>query len=200
MKIIFIRHLPTPGNEKRQYIGSTDESLSAGAVKAFREKEVRYPDVQSVITSPMKRCIETARLIYPETEIRMEPMLRECDFGLFEGNTYEDLKEHPAYIEWLESGGMTAFPGGEAQEDFRRRCADGVQRWIRRLMDEKTESAAFVVHGGTIMAALSQLAGEPYDFYHWQAKNEEGYTAEVIEEEWKTGKGVLRSVKILKSC
>lgn len=200
MKIIFIRHLPTPGNEKRQYIGSTDESLSAGAIKAFREKEVRYPDVQCVIASPMKRCIETARLIYPETEVRMEPMLRECDFGLFEGKTYEDLKEHPAYIEWLESGGMTAFPGGEAQEDFRRRCADGVQRWIRILMDEKTESAAFVVHGGTIMAALSRLAGEPYDFYHWQANNGEGYTAEVIEEEWKTGKGVLRNVKILKSC
>ena len=95
---------------------------------------------------------------------------------------------------------MTAFPGGEAQEDFRRRCADGVRKWIRILMDEKTESAAFVVHGGTIMAALSQLAGEPYDFYHWQAKNGEGYTAEVIEEEWKTGKGVLRNVKILKSC
>ena len=31
MKIIFIRHLPTPGNEKRQYIGSTDEDLSQGA-------------------------------------------------------------------------------------------------------------------------------------------------------------------------
>ena len=68
------------------------------------------------------------------------------------------------------------------------------------MRDGKAGSAAFVVHGGTIMAALCQLAGEPYDFYHWQAKNGEGYTAEVIEEEWKTGKGVLRNVKILKSC
>ena len=37
MKIIFIRHLPTPGNEKRQYIGSTDEDLSQGAVERFRK-------------------------------------------------------------------------------------------------------------------------------------------------------------------
>ena len=110
MKIIFIRHLPTPGNEKRQYIGSTDESLSAGAVKAFREKEVRYPDVQSVITSPMKRCIETARLIYPETEIRMEPMLRECDFGEYEGKTYEELKNRRAST--LRRAGCKEDAGG----------------------------------------------------------------------------------------
>ena len=39
MKIIFIRHLPTPGNEKRQYIGSTDEDLSQGAVERFRKMQ-----------------------------------------------------------------------------------------------------------------------------------------------------------------
>ena len=195
MKIVFIRHLPTPGNEKRQYIGHTDEHLSDTAVEAFHRRKDTYPDVQCVIASPMKRCIETARLIYPDVEIRTEPMLRECDFGLFEGKTYEDLKEHPAYIEWLESGGTTAFPGGEAQKVFRERCAEGVRKWISILTGEGAESAAFVVHGGTIMAALSQLAEEPYDFYHWQAENGGGFTAEVSEEDWKRGEKVLTDVK-----
>lgn len=195
MKIVFIRHLPTPGNEKRQYIGHTDEHLSDAAVEAFHRRKDTYPDVQCVIASPMKRCIETARLIYPDVEIRTEPMLRECDFGLFEGKTYEDLKEHPAYIEWLESGGTTAFPGGEAQKVFRERCAEGVRKWISILTGEGAESAAFVVHGGTIMAALSQLAEEPYDFYHWQVENGGGFTAEVSEEDWKRGKKVLTDVK-----
>ena len=165
MKTVFIRHLPTPGNEKRQYIGRTDEHLSDAAVKAFCNRIHTYPDVQYVIASPMIRCIETARLIYPDVEIRTEPMLRECDFGLFEGKTYEELKEHPAYIEWLESGGTTAFPDGEAQEVFRERCAEG-----------------------------------PYDFYHWQVENGGGFTAEVSEEDWNTGEGVLKNVKKLKSC
>ena len=195
MKIVFIRHLPTPGNEKRQYIGHTDEHLSDAAVEAFHRRKDTYPDVQCVIASPMKRCIETARLIYPDVEIRTEPMLRECDFGLFEGKTYEDLKEHPAYIEWLESGGTTAFPGGEAQKVFRERCAEGGRKWISILTGEGAESAAFVVHGGTIMAALSQLAEEPYDFYHWQAENGGGFTAEVSEEDWKRGEKVLTDVK-----
>ena len=200
MKIVFIRHLPTPGNEKRQYIGHTDEHLSDAAVEAFHRRKDTYPDVQCVNASTMKQCIETARLIYPDADILTEPMLRECDFGRFEGKTYEDLKEHPAYIEWLESGGTTAFPGGEAQKVFRERCAEGVRKWISILTGEGAESAAFVVHGGTIMAALSQLAEEPYDFYHWQAENGGGFTAEVSEEDWKRGKKVLRNVKILKSC
>src|SRR5699024_3561475 len=119
MKIVLIRHLCTPGNEKKQYIGRTDESLSEKAVEAFRRSRNSYPEVQKVIASPMKRCIETARLIYPQADICTEPMLRECDFGLFEGRTYEELKDEPAYIAWLGSGGTTAFPGGEAQEEFR---------------------------------------------------------------------------------
>ena len=73
MKIVFIRHLRTPGNEKRQYIGRTDESLSERAVEEFYSSKNRYPAVKSVVASPMKRCIETARLIYPEAEIRTEP-------------------------------------------------------------------------------------------------------------------------------
>ena len=195
MKIIFIRHLRTPGNEKRQYIGRTDESLSDRALEGFLSRKNRYPAVKSVIASPMKRCIETARLIYPEAEIRTEPLLRECDFGLFEGKTYEELKDHPVYIEWLESGGMTAFPEGEPQELFRNRCAEGVQKWIDILLEEKAESAAFVVHGGTIMASLSRLAEEPHDFYHWQVENGGGYEALVTEREWLNGRKHLKEVR-----
>lgn len=195
MKIIFIRHLRTPGNEKRQYIGRTDESLSDRALEGFLSSKNRYPAVKSVIASPMKRCIETARLIYPEAEIRTEPLLRECDFGLFEGKTYEELKDHPAYIEWLESGGMAAFPEGEPQELFRNRCAEGVQKWIEILLEEKAESAAFVVHGGTIMASLYRLAEEPHDFYHWQVENGGGYEALVTEREWLNGRKHLKEVR-----
>ncbi len=195
MKIVLIRHLCTPGNEKKQYIGRTDESLSEKAVEAFQRSRNSYPEVQKVIASPMKRCIETARLIYPQADICTEPMLRECDFGLFEGRTYEELKEEPAYTAWLESGGTTAFPGGEAQEEFRARCVEGIRKWINVLTEEKAESAAFVVHGGTIMAALSRLAEEPHDFYHWQVENGGGYEASVREEEWMNGRKYLEEVR-----
>ena len=202
MKIIFIRHLKTPGNEKRQYIGRTDEDLSEQAVEVFRQRQEKsisdlYPLVQYIISSPLKRCIQTAGLIYPGQEISVEPMLRECDFGEYEQKTYEELKNEPEYIRWMESGGMTVFPGGEEQTSFRRRCVDGVKRWIARLLEDGADSAAFVVHGGTIMAVLSELAEDKHEFYHWQVENGGGYVAEVSEEEWRNGRKVLRKVKRL---
>ena len=185
MKIVLIRHLCTPGNEKKQYIGRTDESLSENAVEAFQRSRNSYPTVQSVIASPMKRCIETARLIYPRADICTEPMLRECDFGLFEGRTYEELKEEPAYTAWLESGGTTAFPGGEAQEEFRTRCVEGIRKWINALAEEKgrkrgircsrRERSWQLCHG---------LRRNRMIFYHWQVENGGGYEASVREEEW----------------
>ena len=195
MKIIFIRHLPTPGNEKRQYIGSTDEDLSQGAVERFRKmqpdnREGIYPPVQYVIASPLKRCIRTAEL--------------ECDFGAYERKTYEELKNEPEYIRWMESGGMTAFPGGEDQTGFRRRCADGVKQWIGRLFEKDADSAAFVVHGGTIMAALEALAklpeqdsGDPGgNFYRWQARIHRGGRTERVGER-KTDSEKYPNVKIM---
>ncbi|KAA8500581.1 histidine phosphatase family protein [Mediterraneibacter catenae] len=197
MRVVFIRHLCTPGNEKRQYIGRTDEDLSERVAEEFRQRQEKstgglYPSVQYIITSPLKRCIQTAGLIYPGMEIVTEPMLRECDFGEYEQKTYEDLKNEPEYIRWLESGGMTAFPSGEDQTSFRRRCVDGVKRWIDRLLEDGADNAAFVVHGGTIMAVLSELAEDKHEFYHWQVENGGGYVAEVSGEEWRNSRKVLR--------
>ena len=51
MELILIRHLKTPGNEKRQYIGSTDEELSEQEVLNFKKKYKidSYPQVQQVL-------------------------------------------------------------------------------------------------------------------------------------------------------
>ena len=225
MKIVMIRHLKTPGNEKRQYIGRTDEELSEKAVQQFQERlnqkreEAQmkpeqnagvnkselddesfesYPQPERLIASPMKRCVQTAELIYPGKEIDTDESLRECDFGLFEGKTYEDLKENPNYIAWLESGGTLAFPEGEEQKAFRSRCVQGMKQQIDRLLTEGVESAAFVVHGGTIMAVLEEMA-EPVDgvkqkFYYWQVENGGGYRFEVRRNEWKKGVHIFREI------
>lgn len=189
MELILIRHLKTPGNEKRQYIGSTDEALSEQEVQNFVQKQKRenYPSVQQVIASPMKRCIQTAELIYPKNQITQEELLKECDFGIFEGKTYEELKDKAEYQAWLNSGGTIAFPEGEEQKEFRSRCVRGMLCQVDRLCKENVESAAFVVHGGTIMAVLEQLAEDQKDFYHWQVENGGGYRMLVDEEEWKSG-------------
>ena len=185
MKIMLIRHFATPGNEKRQYIGSTDEVLSEKT--AFLKRS--YPIPEYIIASPMKRCVQTAKRIWGTDlsgcPIVLEPLMRECDFGQFEGKTYEQLKKNAAYIKWLKSGGITAFPGGEDQEEFRKRCVEGMKKQVRFLIARHVKYAAFVVHGGTIMAVLSSLTGGEY--FDFQVKNGEGYETvlEWIQGSWK---------------
>lgn len=189
MELIFIRHFKTKGNRLRQYIGVTDEPLDQPVL--LRE----YPDANTVVVSPLKRCIQTAELIYPGKGQMICPGLRECDFGEFEKKTYEELKDHPAYQKWLDSGGAAAFPGGEGREAFVKRSVAAFEEAVRKLMENGCRRAAFVVHGGTIMAVLSEFDREKRDFYQWQVANGEGFLAKLDETDWKSGKKQLTEIR-----
>ena len=86
---------------------------------------------------------------------------------------------------------------GEEQKEFRSRCVRGMLCQVDRLCKENVESAAFVVHGGTIMAVLEQLAEDQKDFYHWQVENGGGYRMLVNEDEWKSGIHRFRKIQKL---
>ncbi|MDY5985679.1 histidine phosphatase family protein [Sporofaciens sp. SGI.106] len=189
MELIFIRHLKTKGNRLRQYIGVTDEPLDQPVL--LRE----YPNADTVVVSPLKRCIQTAELIYPGKGQMICPGLRECDFGEFEKKTYEELKNHPAYQKWLDSGGAAAFPGGEGREAFVKRSVAAFEEAVRKLMENGCRRASFVVHGGTIMAVLSEFDREKRDFYQWQVANGEGFLAKLDETDWKSGKKQLTEIR-----
>lgn len=198
MELIFIRHFATLGNERRAYIGRTDEHLSERAREDFHREKYAYPEAERVVCSPLLRCVETARLIFPEKEIVTEPLFRECDFGQFEGKTYDELKAEPDYQKWLDRGGMIPFPQGEDPYAFRRRCVEGMRRQIDSLICEGVPSCAFVVHGGTIMSILSGMSEEKGDFYRWQVKNGGVCTGLVSEEEWRLGRELIHEIKIVK--
>ena len=114
--------------------------------------------------------------------------------GQFEGKT-QQLKKNAAYIKWLKSGGITAFPGGEDQEEFRKRCVEGMKKQVRFLIARHVKYAAFVVHGGTIMAVMHALYEEKKDFYNWQVENGSGYLVSVSEKEWENGIELLKNAE-----
>ena len=93
---------------------------------------------------------------------------RECDFGLFEGRNYKELSGNPEYQNWIDSGGTMPFPGGESMNEMTARVMKG----FYEAMDIADGlNAAFVVHGGTIMAVMSRIDGG--DFYDYQIDNGE---------------------------
>ncbi len=50
-----------------------------------RKAAGEYPEADLVFVSPMRRCLETAEVLYPGQEPVVIEEFRECDFGLFEG-------------------------------------------------------------------------------------------------------------------
>ena len=202
MKIMMIRHLMTPGNLKKCYIGRTDESLAKGDVQNDRVRQVKErlsgmkkPDI--VIASPMKRCVETAALLFPGQEPLLCPRMRECDFGLFEGKNYEELKDNPVYQSWLGSGGRIPFPKGEDPEVFKERSVCGFEEMVEWMSVNRVKDGAMVVHGGTIMSVLSRFDAAKREFYSWQTKNGGGYIITVEEEQWRMGKKVFEEIESL---
>ena len=64
MRVIFIRHGMTKGNEEKRYVGRTDEPLSRRGREQILQKKTDgvYPPAGAVWSSPMRRCLQTAEL------------------------------------------------------------------------------------------------------------------------------------------
>ncbi len=170
MIIYFIRHGKTQGNILRKYIGRTDEALSELGIEEIKKNS--YPSVSCVFVSPMRRCIETAKIIYPQNERIVIDELKECDFGDFEGKTYVELKDDVRYRNWI-SGGSLEIAGGENSDDFKQRCRNGFYKIISYCQENQIENIAVICHGGTIMSILEHAFGK--SFYDWQAENGNGF-------------------------
>jgi alpha-ribazole phosphatase len=184
--VYLLRHAKTAGNIGGRYIGRTDEPLAADGIKELCAwvGQGRYPQVQHIFVSPMLRCLQTMAIIYPGLPYTIVPELAECNFGLFENKTNEELKGIQEYQSWIDSGGQAAFPQGEDIGEFKARCRSGWETVMDRIRKDRLASSALIAHGGTIMAVLEGYAQGERQFYQWQAKNGEGYRLTVDEELW----------------
>ncbi len=188
LKLALIRHGKTFGNTQGRYIGTTDEPLCQEGIDALREKAAGYPAAELVFASPMKRCIQTAEVLYPGMEPYRLPDFRECDFGEFENKNYQELSGNPAYQAWIDSGGTLAFPRGESRDQVAERTVRAFRKMLEVCRARQVEQAALVAHGGTIMTIMEQFARPRRDYFDWQVKNGCGFFTEVRREagaEWK---------------
>ncbi|MCM1191085.1 MAG: histidine phosphatase family protein [Butyrivibrio sp.] len=197
MKVYLIRHGRTKGNREGRYVGRTDEPLLAEARQQLLEKRssvemVPEPDILYV--SPMQRCRETARLLFPGKGQNVVEALKECDFGEFEYRNYEELNGDPAYQRFIDSGGTCGFPGGESLQEFQERCVRGFRSAVASVWGQKPDMCVvFVVHGGTIMAVLDRFSRPHKDYFEWQTGNGRGYEAELSFDR-ESGEPVLEHI------
>lgn len=168
--VCFIRHGMTQGNKEKRYIGKTDEPLcEEGRAQAAALEKAGLPVFDRVFASPCLRCVQTASILFPDMELTAIEALRECDFGMFEGKTAEELKDSAEYAAWLETGCNGPIPGGESVEVFKTRCRNAFVGAMQELPENG--ACAFIIHGGSIMAILEAYALPKRAFYDYYIKN-----------------------------
>lgn len=182
--IYFIRHGQTKYNVEGRFVGSTDLPLTENGRKNIYDlwhERSKHIDKEVIYSSPMKRCIETAHIIFPDEHIEIIKNMREMNFGVFEGKTHDELMDMQAYRNFRATSGKEKIPHGESGIEFGMRVLKGFFEMIGHMNKNSYETAALICHGGVIMAIFSMLCEESDDIYYYHRDNGQGLKAHYDE-------------------
>lgn len=173
MKEIFlIRHGATSFNEEGKYLGITDIPLSPAGIAQSHllGQRLKGEELDVIYTSPMLRARQTAEIIasYTKTPVKELPELKEIDFGLFEGKTYDEIKkEFGNFIDlWLENPYEVQLPKGEHPGDIKKRILK-----LKDTLLRGTDKIAAVSHGGIIKFLIFEILGLAPHFWKISISN-----------------------------
>jgi len=142
------RHGDTDWTRTRQHTSRTDLPLvDTGEEQAQRLREKLPPPeaFDLVLSSPLKRALQTARLAGFEPEL--DDRLVEWDYGDYEGRTTAEIQRtRPGWDLWRDG-----CPGGETADDVGRRV-DGV---IARIREAVPDGRALVFGHGHCLRVFS---------------------------------------------
>ena len=157
MVIVLVRHGETEWSRTGRHTGRTDIDL---APKGRRDAEAIARRLHrrtwaAVLTSPLRRAMETCRLAGLMGDAVIDDDLREWDYGDYEGlTTPEILTRDPTWSLWRDG-----CPGGEVPADVGRRA----DRVVDRLKAVDGDAVVFA-HGHILRVIGARWANEPPAF------------------------------------
>jgi probable phosphoglycerate mutase len=140
---LLTRHGHVPGIEPARFRGRapldlTQRGRTEAARLAKRVAEAWRPAV--VYSSPMARCIATAKIVAERCGVHVEVLeaLNDLDYGQWQGKTHVEVEEHSPdlYRQWLETPDLVRFPGGESLQELAVRAADALRFCIERHAEQ----------------------------------------------------------------
>ena len=154
--LALLRHADTAWSAEGRIQGRRDVPLSAAgraALAAFA-----LPDAcrgMRVVTSPLARCAETARLLGAH-DVLCDPRLVEMHWGEWEGRALAELREElGAAMRENEARGWDFRPaGGESPRDVSAR----IRPWLAEVA-AAAEPTLAITHRGVIRAVLATATG-----------------------------------------
>ncbi|MFI9764687.1 histidine phosphatase family protein [Streptomyces sp. NPDC051963] len=128
--LVLLRHGETLLTPERRLSGSggSNPGLSPAGrrqAQAAAEALAHRDDIAAVVTSPMRRCRETAHPVAARLglNVQIDRDLREADFGAWEGLTFNEVRErYPDDLNaWFASPESPPSGAGETMHDITRR-------------------------------------------------------------------------------
>ncbi|MFK0253218.1 bifunctional RNase H/acid phosphatase [Streptomyces sp. NPDC090445] len=129
---VLLRHGETALTPQKRFSGSggSDPELSPAGRRqahAVAEALAARGTIQTVVSSPLRRCRETAQTVADRLglDVTVEQGLREVDFGAWEGLTFAEVQERfPEDLQaWLDSPKAAPTGGGESFAAATRRIS-----------------------------------------------------------------------------
>ncbi|WP_055550765.1 bifunctional RNase H/acid phosphatase [Streptomyces sp. NBRC 110028] len=138
---VLLRHGETPLTPEKRFSGSGGSDPGLSDI-GHRQAELVAASlaargtIQAVVTSPLKRCRETAHAVAARLglDVRVDEGLRETDFGAWEGLTFAEVRDrYPDDLDtWLGSSKAAPTGGGESFATVARRVALSRDKLIAR--------------------------------------------------------------------
>lgn len=167
-KIILVRHGETNMNRDNLYHGILDPALNETGIKQAEKayniiKNISY---DKIFSSPLKRAYETATILnYKKLNIELSDKIKELNFGIFEGLSYEEiLNKYPYELKEATKNWKTYnFKTGESPLELQERSV----QFINSL--DKDLNYLIVTHWGVICTILSYYFSYNLNAY-WKFK------------------------------
>lgn len=184
--IYLFRHGITKGNINAQYIGRTDYPLTMDSISQLKSIKAKYhyPRVDAVFSSPLKRCADSARILFPENDPILINDFVEYSFGEFEERTAKELENNEDFTNWLRGDMNARPPFGESNAEFMHRVCAAFEKVVDGLIKTQTETSAIVGHAGVLMAILACYGLPEAPMAHWQMDPGYGFKLRVTPSLW----------------
>ncbi len=163
-RICFIRHGETDWNVARRIQGQTDiplndTGLGQALAMAFN---AAHHDFSAVYSSDLSRARETAKMLAERRglEVRIQPLLRERHYGIFQGLTPgEGAQRFPeAYACYKARDSGYNFGSGESMDRFAMRVAEAIHELTRH---HSGQTIAAISHAGVLDIVYRKATGRP---------------------------------------
>ena len=159
--LLLIRHGQIAANAGGRWHGSTDSPLNRLGRRQIQRlgqrAEREWGDVAAVYSSPLQRCLLTARAIATPLgcEVLIDDDLREYGIGEFEDTPFATLQTEQDFFRRIRDDHEYAPAGGDSIAAVARRIVPALRRIHRH--DDSSRPIAVVSHGAALGIALATL-------------------------------------------